>query len=80
VAAVKVVGIILAAAFLVIPAATARLLVRTFSAMTGVAMGIGVLTAIGGLLASYGLDVPSGATIILGQAVLFFAALIGTGR
>jgi zinc transport system permease protein len=80
VAAVKVVGIILAAAFLVIPAATARLLVRTFSAMTGVAMGIGVLTAVGGLLASYGLDVPSGATIILGQAVLFFAALIGTGR
>ncbi|NBB75045.1 MAG: metal ABC transporter permease [Bacteroidetes bacterium] len=80
VAAVKVVGIILAAAFLVIPAATARLLVRTFSAMTGVAMGIGVLTAVGGLLASYGLDVPSGATIILGQALLFFIALIGTGR
>lgn len=80
VAAVKVVGIILAAAFLVIPAATARLLVCTFSAMTGVAMGIGVLTAVGGLLASYGLDVPSGATIILGQALLFFIALIGTGR
>ncbi len=80
VAAVKVVGIILAAAFLVIPAATARLLVRTFSAMTGVAMAIGVLTAVAGLFASYGLDVPSGATIILGQAVLFFAALVGTRR
>jgi ABC-type Mn2+/Zn2+ transport system permease subunit len=39
-----------------------------------------VLTAIGGLFASYGLDVPSGATIILGQALLFFAALLGTTR
>ncbi len=75
VAAVKVVGIILAAAFLVIPAATARLLARTFRGMTGLAMGIGVVTAVGGLLASYGLDVPSGATIILGQAALFAIAL-----
>lgn len=78
VAAVKIVGIILAAAFLVIPAATARLLASTFRAMTGWAMLIGVLSAVGGLLASYGLDVPSGATIILGQALLFFVALLGT--
>ena len=75
VAAVKVVGIILAAAFLVIPAATARLLASTFRMMTGLAMGVGVITAIGGLLASYGLDVPSGATIILAQAGLFLIAL-----
>jgi len=75
VAAVKVVGIILAAAFLVIPAATARLLARTFRGMTGLAMGIGVITAVGGLLASYALDVPSGATIILAQAALFAVAL-----
>jgi zinc transport system permease protein len=80
VAAVKVVGIILAAAFLVIPAATARLLARTFRVMTGLAMGIGVVTAVGGLLASYGLDVPSGATIILAQAVLFLMALARAQR
>lgn len=80
VAAVKVVGIILAAAFLVIPAATARLLVRTFRAMTGVAMGIGGTTSIGGLLASYQLDVPSGATIILVQATLFLGALLVARR
>jgi zinc transport system permease protein len=75
VAAVKVVGIILAAAFLVIPAATARLLARTFRGMTSLAMGIGAITAVGGLLASYVLDMPSGATIILAQAVLFAVAL-----
>ena len=75
VAAVKVVGIILAAAFLVVPAATARLLARTFRGMTGLSMVIGVVTAVGGLLASYALDVPSGATIILAQATLFAVAL-----
>ena len=80
VAAVKLVGIILAAAFLVIPAATARLLVRTFRAMTGLAVAIGVLSAVGGLFASYIFDVPSGATIVLGQALLFAAALIVVGR
>ena len=78
VATVKVVGIILAAAFLVIPAATARLLARTFRMMTGLAMGIGMLTAIGGLMASYAFDVPSGATIILAQAGLFLIALGST--
>jgi ABC-type Mn2+/Zn2+ transport system permease subunit len=43
-------------------------------------MGIGVVTAVGGLLASYGLDVPSGATIILAQAVLFLMALARAQR
>lgn len=76
VAAVKVVGIILAAAFLVIPAATARLLARTFRTMTGLAVAIGVVTALGGLVVSYLLDVPSGATIILAQAVLFLGGLL----
>lgn len=79
VAAVKVVGIILAAAFLVIPAATARLLTRTFRTMTGAAVGIGMSSALAGLFASYALDVPSGATIILVQATLFLLALL-TGQ
>lgn len=77
VAAVKIVGIILVAAFLVIPPATARLVARSFSGMTVVSVVIGVLSAIGGLVASYWLDIPSGATIVLGQALLFFIVLIG---
>ena len=78
VASVKLVGIILAAAFLVIPAATARLMSSTFQAMTGWAVAIGVVSAVLGLAASYQLDIPSGATIILGQAVFFFGAFLGT--
>ena len=80
VVAVKVVGIVLIAAFLVIPAATARLLARTLGAMTRLAIAAGVSTALVGLWASYELDVPSGATIVLVQAALFFAAMPFRGR
>jgi zinc transport system permease protein len=76
VVAIKVVGIVLIAAFLVIPAATARLISDTFHRMTIVSVIFGIGTAIIGLGASYYLDVPSGATIILCQAVLFIAAMI----
>jgi len=77
VVAVKVVGIVLIAAFLVIPAATARLAARTFLSMTIWSVSIGILSAIAGLFLSYVGDIPSGATIILVQAVLFFVMFGG---
>lgn len=76
VVAVKVVGIVLIAAFLVIPAATARLIVHTFRAMTILSIIMGEISVVLGLLSSYFLDIPSGATIILLQAVFFFAAML----
>jgi zinc transport system permease protein len=76
VVSIKLVGIVLIAAFLVIPAATARLLSNSFSRMTVISVLIGILTAITGLWGSYFLDVPSGAAIILLQAGLFFAAML----
>lgn len=76
VAAVKIVGIVLAAAFLVIPPATARLVTSTFGGMTIGAMVVGGATVIGGLLLSFVLDIPSGATIILVQAAVFFGAFV----
>ena len=80
VVAVKVVGILLVAAFLVIPAATARLLNRRFFLMTLTAAALGVLSAFVGLFVSYWLDIPSGATIILVQALGFCVAAIVSGR
>jgi zinc transport system permease protein len=74
--AIKVVGIVLIAASLVIPAATARLLSKTFSQMTVISICVGVSTAVLGLFVSFFLDVPSGASIILLQAVIFFLAMI----
>jgi zinc transport system permease protein len=78
VVSIKVVGIVLIAAFLVVPAAAARLLARTFRHMTLLAIAIGMASAVVGLVASYFLDVPSGPTIILVQAVVFFAAVLAT--
>jgi len=76
VVSLKLVGIVLIAAFLVIPAASARLLSKSFSRMTVVSVTVGMLSALGGLWISYYLDVPSGATIILLQAVVFFLAIV----
>ncbi len=76
VVSLKLVGIVLIAAFLVIPAASARLLSKSFSRMTVISISVGMLSAIGGLWISYYLDVPSGATIILLQAVVFLLAIV----
>lgn len=76
VVSIKVVGIVLIAAFLVIPPATSRLISRSFSKMTVFSIVIGIVTALVGLWTSYYLDVPSGATIILLQAILFFLVMI----
>lgn len=74
VVAVKILGAVLVSAFLVVPAATAQRLARSFFAMTLWSMALGLGTAILGLALSYVLDLPSGATVVLLQAALFFAA------
>jgi zinc transport system permease protein len=75
VVAIKVVGILLIAAFLVLPAAAARLVTSTFRAMTLCSVALGVFSAVAGLMVSYYSNLPSGATIILLQAVLFLLAV-----
>ncbi len=73
-----VVGIILMAAYLVIPAAAARLVARTLAQMTLISVALGLVSTVVGLAVSFYVDVPSGATIVLTQAALFLpAALFG---
>ena len=76
VASVRVVGVILMAAYLVIPAAAARLLSKSLATMTLLSIGIGVLSTALGLVFSYLLDVPSGSTVVLTQAAVFVLAAI----
>lgn len=76
VVSIKVVGIVLIAAFLVIPPATSRLVNNSFSKMTVVSIIIGISTALVGLWISYYMNVPSGATIILLQAAVFFIVMV----
>ncbi|MCC7478279.1 metal ABC transporter permease [bacterium] len=80
VVAVKIIGVILLSAFLVIPAASARLLAGRFSAMSLSAVLLGAACCIAGLLLSYLLDLPSGAAIILTQVAVFALCLILQGR
>jgi zinc transport system permease protein len=81
VVSVKVVGIVLIASFLVIPAAAARLISGSFFRMTIFSVIIGISSSVFGLFLSFVLDKPSGAVIILLQSLLFFiAAVIGRFR
>ncbi|MGA0163397.1 MAG: metal ABC transporter permease [Bdellovibrionota bacterium] len=72
----KILGIVLMAASLVIPGASARLLSSRFAQMTIYAVLIGVSSSILGLFLSYYLDIPSGATIVLTQSGFFFLCMI----
>ncbi|GEM90201.1 metal ABC transporter permease [Oceanithermus desulfurans] len=76
VVAMKLVGLLLVAAFLVIPAAAARQWARTFLGMVVGAVFVGVFSVFAGLLLSYGYDLPSGATVVLLQAFVFTAAAL----
>lgn len=79
VVAVKVVGIVLISAFLVVPAAAARLLVNRFAAMTQLSVIFGMASVFFGLWLSYWLDMPSGAVIVLLQTGVFLLSL-GAGH
>ena len=79
VSAIKVVGIILVSAFLVIPAATAQILAPSVRAMMALSVAFAMTSVVGGLWLSWILDLPSGAAIVLLAAALFFAAM-GSNR
>ena len=68
-------GIVLVAALLVTPAATAFQLTTRFRSMIIVSAIIGVASAVGGLYASYYLNAASGATIVLAATACFFLAM-----
>ncbi len=68
---IKIVGIILVQALLVIPAAAAHQLARSFGRMMGLSVAIGVVSGVAGLLFSYLWDLPSGASIVLTAGAIF---------
>lgn len=70
----KVVGALLIAAMLIIPAAAARALARTPEAMAALAIGIGAASAVAGLQLSLWQDTPAGPSIVTAAAVIFIVA------
>jgi zinc transport system permease protein len=73
--AMKVVGVLLITALLIIPAATARRFARTPEQMAALAILVGCLAVIGGLGASLFLDTPSGPSVVVCAAALFALSL-----
>jgi zinc transport system permease protein len=78
--AMKVVGVILIGAMLILPAAAARRLASTPEAMALLAALAGALAVIGGLEASLRWDFPAGPSIVLAASVLFLLSLLWPGR
>lgn len=75
--AIKVVGVLLIAALLIVPAAAARPLSSTPERMAVMATLIAAVSALGGLEVSARLDTPTGPTIVCGAALIFAATSIG---
>ena len=75
--AIKVVGVLLIAALLIIPAAAARNLSRTPEAMACIAALIGGTSALAGLQAAFVFDTPAGPSIVCVAAVIFLIASLG---
>ncbi|MGW7420249.1 metal ABC transporter permease [Streptomyces sp. NPDC054813] len=63
--AMRVVGLLLVSALMVVPVAAAQQLSRSFAATFAIAVAIGVTVTIGGTITSYYQYVPPGATIVL---------------
>jgi ABC-type Mn2+/Zn2+ transport system permease subunit len=78
IASVRVLGVLLVAAAVVVPGSLARLVTRSFPVMLGVATAVGTAAGIVGLYASFHLDVPSGASIVLAATAMFAVTLAAT--
>lgn len=79
-ATMKVLGVTLIAASLVIPATVARMLTHSFRRMLVLATSIGATSGFVGMNLSYHLDVQSGPAIVLVGAITFGVVFAATSR
>jgi len=68
----KIIGIILVSALLVIPGAAASQVTRRYDSMIVFSILIALISTSGGLIISYYADLPSGATIVTLASLIFF--------
>lgn len=78
--AIKIVGVLLIVALLIIPAATVRRFSSSPEKMAVGSAAMGILAVGGGLFASASLDTPSGASIVVAALALFVATRVGRHR
>lgn len=75
---IKIVGVILVSALLVIPGAIARLLTRRFYDMIIISMLSAAISTVSGLFVSYIYDLAPGGTIVIILSLIYFIAFIRT--
>ena len=78
IASLQVMGVTLIAASLVIPPAVARLLTDSFHRLVLISVVTGAGCGVAGMLASFYLEIASGASIVLAGALVFVIALAAT--
>lgn len=78
--AMKIVGVLLITALLIIPAAAARPVSGTPERMAVTASLIGVLAVVGGLHLSWYLDTPAGPSVVVTAFALFLALWLAPAR
>lgn len=77
VVAMRVVGLLLISALMIVPNAAAQQLARSFGAAIAWAVGVGVISSVGGVVTSYYADTATGGTIVLVAIAIFLLAAIG---
>jgi zinc transport system permease protein len=70
----RVVGLLLVSAIMIVPVAAAQQVTRSFRATGALAIVIGLVSSVSGLVGSFYVEVPPGPTIVL-FALLAFAVL-----
>ena len=72
----QIIGLLLITAMLIIPAATSRRLANSPRQMALIATLVGVISVISGIFLSVELDAPSGPSIVVISAILFFLSYL----
>jgi zinc transport system permease protein len=78
VVSMRVVGLLLISALMIVPVATAQLVRSSFTATMALAVAVGLVVSISGVVVSFYADTPSGGTIVLLAIGLFIVVLIAS--
>lgn len=73
---IRLVGTMLISSLIVFPSATSMHLARSFKGMIFYSLGISILSISAGILISYIWDIPSGATIVVVNSILFAGSFL----
>ncbi|MDE9367550.1 metal ABC transporter permease [Luteipulveratus sp. YIM 133132] len=79
VVSMRVVGLLLISALMIVPNAASQLLTGSFRAALRLAVVLGVVASVGGVATSYYADTPSGGTIVILTIVFFVLASVLSG-